>query len=546
MLEVKKYPKYVQKYLIKRFANHSNLTLMETNDSKRLEEFILLVSKKLGHIYCFDLKNGLSKALVANNIVNHNFVTDKNTLTGLEQRITSLNQAIDYYESQLELFVAKRQSSILIGNIDRVQPQEVSILRVLATERKYFDKEAHLALFVPSLDVFPLHLRSRAIEIEIELSTKEERRTFLKEIQSAFNLDGLTNEDQLIKQLAGLSLHDVNTVLLESIARTGQISLDIVSNFKEQVLKNNNLELSSKEEKGFSAIGGYDVVKEYIQKMVLEALRNRKKAELLNKELPKGILFFGSPGTGKSLFAKAIGKELELPVVELQTRHFLSKFVGESESNLKNALKIIDEMSPCVVFIDEIDALGSRSSQGEQDGGTMSRIFGHLLTWLNDQEDSIIIATTNEIERIDHAMLRAGRLDQIIPILLPDRKARKEILKVHATIKRKVPLGEIDFSKIAEQSEFFTGAELEALVKSAIDEAFIADSKKVTQKHFMTALENFSIDKTERWKQLQRYLEQARRFTRDKRFIKELEAGQKESLSRIELVKQKMQGAEEV
>jgi len=542
MKRISSYPNYIREFLIKSFANQSNVAIVETNDPKRLEEFILLISKEYRHIYHFDIKNGLKKIIQGKKETK---LTTKDDFTGTENKITNLVAAIETYEKALDLFLQQptNQSSILICNLDIVSEAEVSILRIIASENRYFEQDAHIVIFVPSLSIFPLYFRNMCIEIDVELSTQQERTQILDTIVRSFNIGSKINREQIIKQLAGLNLHEINTVLLESVARTnGNISLDIVSDFKEQMLKKMNVELTQKEELGFEAVGGYKAVKEYIRRSILKPLQEREFAKKLGKELPKGIIFFGPPGTGKSLLAKAIAKELEIPIVELQTRNFLSKYVGESEAKLKRILKVVDEMAPCIVFIDEIDALGKRGTGLENDGGTMSRIFGQLLTWMNDQTENIVIATTNTIERMDQAMLRAGRFDQIIPILLPDDNARLGILLVHLH-KRHVPqfLTADELNFIVEKTRGFTGAEIEALVKMAIDEAFYEGSEQVTAQHFEIALENFRINEQERMQQLQHYLEQAKRYTRDKRFIAEIEAEQRNSLDRIALVKQRLE-----
>ncbi|MHA1828963.1 MAG: ATP-binding protein [Candidatus Heimdallarchaeaceae archaeon] len=539
MKRISSYPNYIREFLIKSFANQSNVAIIETNDPKRLEEFQLLISKEFHHVYLFDLKNGLRKIIQGKK---ESKLTIKDDFTGTENKITNLVAAIETYEKTLDLFLQQptSQSSILICNLDIVSEAEVSILRIIASENRYFEQDAHIVLFVPSLSIFPLHFRNMCIEIDVELSTLQERSQILDTILKSFDIKK-ANKEQVTKQLAGLNLHEVNTVLLESVARSGDISLDIVSHFKEHMLKKLNVELTEKEQLGFNAVGGYEVVKKYITKRILKPLKAQQYAKQMGMDLPKGLLFMGPPGTGKSLFAKAIAKELEIPIIELQTRNFLSKYVGESESNLKRILKVIDEMKPCVVFIDEIDSLGKRGGTGENDGGTMSRIFGQLLSWMNDQEGSIVIGTTNEIERMDQAMLRPGRFDKIIPVLYPDVAARLEIFKVHTQIKRSIPLAELDFETLAKETEFFTGAEIEALVKDAVGEAVEEDAKQVTIQHFARALENFTIDHNQRTTTMQRYMQLARKYCRDKRFIAELEQEQRQAIDRVELVKKRLE-----
>ena len=197
--------------------------------------------------------------------------------------------------------------------------------------------------------------------------------------------------------------------------------------------------------------------------------------------LPKGLLFFGPPGTGKSLFAHALASEVQLPFINLVTENIYSKWLGESGQNMKNANTLAEKMSPAIVFVDEIDRFGRRTgtAAGSAEEETQ-RVFSQFLEWLGKPDrTAIIVGTTNVPEHLDDAFLRAGRFDYKIPFLYPGPQARLEILLVHlglskGTTRRRVPLEmgdeevrEMLWRDIVPLTQNFSCAELEELVTRA-------------------------------------------------------------------------------
>jgi SpoVK/Ycf46/Vps4 family AAA+-type ATPase len=181
-------------------------------------------------------------------------------------------------------------------------------------------------------------------------------------------------------------------------------------------------------------------------------------------------LLLGVQGCGKSMCAKAVAREWQLPLIRLDPSSLYNKFVGESEKNLKRAIKTAESMAPIVLWIDEIEkAFGGQESG---DSGTSSRIFGTFLTWLNDKKESVfVIATANDISRLPPELLRKGRFDEIFFVDLPDAPVRKDIFAVHLTRRSRAPAG-FDLDALANATDGFSGAEIEQVVISALYTAF--------------------------------------------------------------------------
>jgi SpoVK/Ycf46/Vps4 family AAA+-type ATPase len=199
-----------------------------------------------------------------------------------------------------------------------------------------------------------------------------------------------------------------------------------------------------------------------------EWLKMREKALLktkLDQDSPKGILLLGVQGSGKSLAAKAVAGQFKLPLLRLDMAALYNKYIGETEKNLRRALAVADVMTPCVIWIDEIE---KALSQNNNDDGVSTRLLGTLLTWMAESnKGSFIVATSNDIESLPPELIRKGRLDEIFFVDLPDREVRKEIFRIHLA-KRKLNTDSFDLDKLAINSAEFSGAEIEQAVISAI------------------------------------------------------------------------------
>jgi len=239
-------------------------------------------------------------------------------------------------------------------------------------------------------------------------------------------------------------------------------------------------------------------------------------------------------------FARALAKELKLPFLRLRTENIVSKYYGETERSMARALELAEEIAPCVLFIDEIDRFGQRGQLGEHEA--TRRTFSILLEWLGDaRRKTIVIGTTNRPEDLDEAFIRVGRFDYIIPMLLPDLEARKQILHVHTKVIRKVPLAKnVDLNEIAEKTEWFTGAEIEELVLRSARNALKNDRDKVTAEDFETALATFRINYDARKEQMERYLQLAERFCNDAEFLQNL-VREQGLVDRVEILKKELQ-----
>ena len=240
----------------------------------------------------------------------------------------------------------------------------------------------------------------------------------------------------------------------------------------------------------FADVAGEDEAKENLQEVV-NYLHDPSKYESIGAKMPKGILLVGPPGTGKTMLAKAVAGESNVPFFSISGSEFVEMFVGMGASKVRDLFKQAKEKAPCIVFIDEIDAIGQKRSGGQYGGNDeREQTLNQLLTEMDGFEGNtgvIILAATNRPESLDPALTRPGRFDRRVPVELPDLKGREEILRVHA---KKVALAPgIDFTTVARMASGASGAELANIVNEAALRAVRAGRKSVTQSDLEESIE---------------------------------------------------------
>ena len=240
----------------------------------------------------------------------------------------------------------------------------------------------------------------------------------------------------------------------------------------------------------FADVAGEDEAKENLQEIV-DYLHDPGKYESIGASMPKGILLVGPPGTGKTMLAKAVAGESNVPFFSISGSEFVEMFVGMGASKVRDLFRQAKEKAPCIVFIDEIDAIGQKRNSGNLGGNDeREQTLNQLLTEMDGFEGNtgvIILAATNRPDSLDPALTRPGRFDRRVPVELPDLKGREEILKVHA---KKVALAPgIDFTTVARMASGASGAELANIVNEAALRAVRAGRKSVTQSDLEESIE---------------------------------------------------------
>lgn len=246
-------------------------------------------------------------------------------------------------------------------------------------------------------------------------------------------------------------------------------------------------------------VGGLESLKEELHEAVEWPLKHKEAFEHTDVKAPKGILLYGPSGTGKTLIAKAVAHTTESNFISIKGPELLSKWVGESEKGVREVFRKARQAAPCIIFLDEIDALAPSRSSSSSDSHVTERVVSQLLTEIDGLEELhnvLVIGATNRLDLIDNALLRPGRFDRILEVPLPDAKGRENIFKIHT---RNKPLTNgIDFARLVELTDGFSGAEIEGVCNRAAMSAirrYINEGQKsiksikVTQEDFESAIE---------------------------------------------------------
>lgn len=345
-------------------------------------------------------------------------------------------------------------------------------LRNLAQQLKYTKKS--IVVTSPVSEV-PEELKDDAVMLEFPPPGEEELEKILGRLTDTPGVKtDLTPEgrEKVIRAALGFSSNQAQRVFAKAIVSDGVLDerdIDLITAEKKQVIrKSGALEFFSPSET-MNDVGGLEVLKEW--------LRTRERAfsqEARDYGLPqpKGVALIGIPGTGKSLTAKTIAGLWHQPLIRLDVGALFGGIVGKSEENTRRALNLAETVSPCLLWIDEIE---KGLSVGGGDSGTSTRVFGSILSWMQEKSEPVfVVATANNISALPPELMRRGRFDEIFFLDLPTESERREIFEVHIQ-KRKRPVRDYDIARLAAASEGYVGAEIEQAV---IDGMYLAYSDR--------------------------------------------------------------------
>ena len=352
------------------------------------------------------------------------------------------------------------------------------------------DSARAIVVLTPSAEV-PAELAGHAIVIDVPLPDREEIGAVLdsaiaalpEEMQASAAPNG--TREASIDAAVGLSAEEAQSTFARSLIATRRIDPVQVAGEKRRVIARERvLEWFDPLAAGLDGIGGLDLLKGW--------LRQRKTAfsaaaRAYGLRAPKGVLLVGVPGCGKSLSAKAIAAAWGMPLLRLDMGALKSKYVGDSESNIRKALKVAETVAPCILWLDEIEKALGGATQGAADGGVSSDALGAILQWMQDRAGSVfVVATANDVTKLPPELLRKGRFDELFFVDLPTLAERAEILLGALREYGRDP-ATILWAQVAEVTQDFTGAELAALVPDAMFAAFADKARDITTQDLIDA-----------------------------------------------------------
>ncbi len=437
-------------------------------------------------IYIHDYDFARVDEIIADSIGNKRIV-EWNPVTGTTDFKTKEGKGFGEMQS-LEDFLCDKYSEetakenyIVLKEVhELLDEQKVKTVLALMSQRKLYDRDYETTIIVVSSVIWvPVEIKKYVSFLEVEFPTDEAIGKLIDEhIEVNFYDHGKFTEDdrrQLMPSLKGMTAFEIDRILDVAMSSNGSLGADdkemILRQKKQMVKKSGLLELVDTP-KTIDNIGGLDALKDYM-KAKSSIIRNYAKARDFGVSVPKGIFIVGMPGCGKSLCAKASASLFDAPLLKLDMGNMMGKYVGESEANLREAIKIAEAAAPCVLWIDEIEK-GFSGIGGHND--IMTRMFGYFLSWMQDKESPVyVMATANNANNLPPELLRKGRFDEIFCVNLPNQKERKAIFEVHIKAKKALEsVKDSDITLLAKITDGFNGADIESVVNESVEDCFRA------------------------------------------------------------------------
>jgi ATP-dependent 26S proteasome regulatory subunit len=370
-------------------------------------------------------------------------------------------------------------------------PSVVVHLRKLSHRLRVMNK--HLLLLSP-FHKLPIELEKYITIVNVPLPDKKDLG---KRLDKLLKLNEVHVNNDLKQFLvdAALGLTDTEADLafrlaLEKTGLDNENAVRVIANEKQQIIKKSGLlDYYQVNEELDKSVGGLQNLKGWLKQRQKAFEHQAKRVFAKPLPEPKGILLLGVPGCGKSLTAKCIASLWKQPLLRLDIGKVFQAEVGSSENNIRQAIATAEAVAPCVLWIDEIEK-GLNVGGGEKDGGTNSRVFSTILTWMQEKTKSVfVVATANNISQLPPELLRKGRFDEIFFVDLPTFEERKHIFKIH--LQKYGQKSITDFNHLAKKTQSFNGAEIEEVVKEALFLSYIEDidRNQIAIRHLEKAIE---------------------------------------------------------
>lgn len=421
-------------------------------------------------------KNGRKKVYEFHNALGNIDFFNKAPISSID----SQNSLIDFLKNideEIRLDEKNQEFFLILKDIDTElqNPQILSMLRRIA-ESNMSEDFYNATIFILSHHIIiPPTLEHLITVFELPIPKIKDIKTLLKDFITAYKANELDESslDDLALSLKGLTHFQIKQILYLAYQAKGNIDLsskELILRQKRQFIKKSGMLEIIEVKETMDDLGGLCGLKEWLADKA-KIIKNLDKALKAGVDIPKGMLIVGLPGCGKSLTAKITSKLFEIPLIRLDVGRLLGKYIGESEANMQRALRLCEEINPCVLWVDEIEKAFAGMSNGSGHEVTI-RLFGQFLTWLQEKSNTVfVVATANDLGGMPPEFLRKGRFDEIFYVGLPNFEERKEILNLHL---QKRGTENIDTFELAQKSEGYCGADLEAIVKESFEEAFIS------------------------------------------------------------------------
>lgn len=465
-------------------ARYPILYVVTSEENRVLEMIGEIAAQRQKKVFEWSYSTGIVPAGTSIQSQKHRNAATRDPLAALDQVIEQVEPAI---------FVFKDFHPFLTR-------QNFAVVRKLKEIALHLKNSFKTILLVSPIMEIPTELDKEVTVLNFPLPDRQALSELLDRIiedvqqfkQVTIELDD-PGRERLIQAALGLTMNEAENVFAKIIVKDQRLSAEDVNEVfaeKQQIIRKSGLLEYYATDESFGSVGGLSVLKDWLHK---RSKAFTAEARAFGLPAPRGILMLGIQGCGKSLCAKAVSSQWQLPLLRFDMGRMFGSLVGSSEENVRKAIAVAESVAPAILWVDEIDkAFAGSQSSGGTDGGTTARVFGTFLTWLSEKKAPVFVVTTaNDISQLPPELLRKGRLDEIFFVDLPSAGEREEIFRIHLR-KRGRLQGDLAedarLMELAAASHDFSGAEIEEAVNSALYDAFYEETD-LSVDHLKTALE---------------------------------------------------------
>ncbi|MFQ8988038.1 MAG: AAA family ATPase [Intestinibacter sp.] len=396
--------------------------------------------------------------------------------------VDSLGYTLNFLDKSRDLdnslFVIKDAHSLLndLGIVSKLKSLAIKINAGLIDST---------IIIVSSIVNIPKELEKFITVLEMDYLSKKEIEkvimSFIKENEMPAIKDELLEE--MAVKFKGLTKYEIENIIALAYAENGELNktdISLIFEQKRQIIKKSGILEMIPLKESINDIGGLLKLKNWLIKKS-KVFKNLDKALEFGVDMPKGVLIVGIPGCGKSLNEKAIANLIEAPLLRMDMGRLMGKYVGESEANMRKAILMAESISPCVLWVDELEKAfaGVGSNGGASD--IVTRLFGNFLTWMQEKDSpTFVVATANDVTKLPPELLRKGRFDEVFFVGLPNLDDRKKIFDIHIQKRRPDDKNNINLDLLASKTDGYTGADIENVIIESVENVFSEGKNRLT------------------------------------------------------------------
>ena len=399
-------------------------------------------------------------------------------------------------ELNRKLLVIKDADEQLNPNGQRKSDKVIALLKEIARKIRKEDGGIDATVIIVSSALhIPKELEKLITVLELDLPDEAEISRIIDQFahDNEISAGPADFQAELVTAFKGVSESEIKDLLSLAVSQDGELTkkaLQLIFDQKQQmILKAGILEMIPLKE-SVADIGGLEILKDWLQKKAA-VFKNMKAAAEFGVAIPKGVLIAGVPGCGKSLSAKAAGKLFDVPLLRLDMGRLMGKYVGESEENMRKAIRLAEAISPCILWVDELEKAFAGISSGGGGNEVTTRLFGTFLTWMQEKKSAaFVVATANDITKLPPELLRKGRFDEILYVALPNDEERKKIFEIHLSKRRKQDVWNIDLNELVKSTDGYSGADIEGVVSESVESVYVKGRQELTTQDILDCIKS--------------------------------------------------------